>query len=396
MKLQFPLSASVIFLSFGAVSCQISDAEISTRGWTDPPLDTTQAGTGEYASAGTSGQDAPDNTEGSAGAGGSDAPNVYDGTAGTSETAGGAGGSTSGSDAGSGGSDAAGGTGGTTAAGSGGADAAGGSGGSASAGTGGGSSEPTCPTDYMLATHIVINVSWKETYALTAGSGQVHVWTKSHFVEDGSTASVESQTCGSTLPPIQTTQLAGDEKILPEIPNATWDAPNMPHFMGSATRDGDMVTVDPGVALVGLSMSNPKGVWPDAPDSIISVDHDGDGNAGVTAIPKQDGGFSAPPVNISLVNKTRADKLYLATRNIMTLSANVPGCPETYTGTANVTNFENHIIGCHVKGGDECSSGQTGFVDDNRTVYIVGSASFTSVRVSADATCADVRAAVPD
>ena len=249
-----------------------------------------------------------------------------------------------------------------------------------------------CPTDYSMATHIVINVSWKGTLALAAGSGKVHVWTKSHNVENGNTISVVSSSCGSVLPAIMTSSLAGSEKILPEIPDAAWDAPSMPTFTGTGTRSGDILNLDPGVALLGLSLSDPKAAWP-AASSISGVDHDGDGNSGLTATSKETDGFKAVPVNIS--RSARADKVYLAIRNIMTLTATAPGCPDSYMGTANVSKFENHIIGCHVKGGNECNSDQKQFVDDNRTVYVLGSATFSSQRVAADASCAAVRAALP-
>ncbi|HTU57826.1 MAG TPA: hypothetical protein VMF89_05320, partial [Polyangiales bacterium] len=85
----------------------------------------------------------------------------------------------------------------------------------------------------------------------------------------------------------------------------------------------------------------------------------------------------------------------LAIRTVMTLNSTVEGCPETYSGTANVSKFENHIIGCHVKDGGECNDTQKKFVDDNRTVYTVTSATFTAKRVADDASCAAVRAALP-
>ena len=266
----------------------------------------------------------------------------------------------------------------------------------AAAGSGGSAGEPAvedpCPSDYVMATHIVINVSWEGTLALAKGSGQVHVWTKSSFHEDGSTATIESQSCGSVLPPITTGALAGSEKILPEIPDTAWDAANMPKFTGTCTRNGDVVTVDPGVALVGLSMSDPTAAWP-AAKNISGVDHDGDGKSGLTAIPKETDGFKAIPTDIS--RSKRADKVYLAIRNMMTLTATAPECSESYSGTANVSKFENHVIGCHVKGGNECDDTQKKFVDDNRTVYVLGKATFSSMRVPATATCADVRAALP-
>jgi hypothetical protein len=259
----------------------------------------------------------------------------------------------------------------------------------AAAGSGGADS---CPTSYTTATHIVINVTWSGSLALSAGSGKIHVWSKSETLENGSTGAVVGQSCGSVLPAVTTSAIAGNEKILPEMLDAIWDKPTMPRFTGTLTKSGNTVTVDPGVALLGLSMSNPLDSWP-AATSITGVDHDGDGFLGVTSIPKTSAGFSAPPTDLG--KSHRADKLYLAIRNIMTLSSTFEGCPETTTGTATIKNFENHVIGCHVQNGGACNSDQISFVDSNRTVFKLGGATFTSQRVDADATCADVRAALP-
>jgi hypothetical protein len=184
----------------------------------------------------------------------------------------------------------------------------------------------------------------------------------------------------------------GGEKILPEIPDATWDKSSMPQFSGTATKTGNTVNASPGVALVGLTMTNPTGTWP-ARTSIMGVDHDSDGKLGLAAIPRSDSPYARIPLDIS--KSKRADRVDLAIRNIMTLSATVSGCPETYNGTANVTKFDNHVIGCHVYGGGECTDTQKKFVDDNSVVYTVGSATYKAKRVSASASCADVRGAVP-
>jgi hypothetical protein len=303
------------------------------------------------------------------------APAGAGGFAGSKAGVGGVGGSAAGAGAGAGGA-GVGGIGGMLAAGSGGTSGAGG----------------TCPTQYTTASHIVLNVTWDGSLAINSGSGKVDIWTKSKFVDNGTTATVESVSCGSVLPVIQETGIAGGKKVLPEIPTAAWDNANMPKFAGTSTKSGNTLTLSSGVGLVGLTMTNPTAAWPSA-TAITSADHDGDTKPGITAVPRDSGEYQAPPTSLSKTNF--ADKLYLATRNVMTMTATVAGCPQTYTGTANVTKFENHVIGCHVKGGGECNSTQAGFVDDNRTVYKVGTATFTSKVVSDNATCSEVRAALP-
>lgn len=387
MKLQFPLSIGVFVAGFSAVGCGVSDAEIPDRSWwNDAAVSETDGGVlsdGSVADAGSDGS-IYGNDASAAGAGGD------------SHQAG------SGGSAGAAGSSAVAGSGGTAGepepvagmGGQGGSIAEAGSGGGGSGGSAGGD---TCPTEYSMATHIVINVSWDGSLATAKGEGKVHLWTKSKMTESGSTSTVLSRPCGSTLPPIIPSAIAksitGTQKVLPEIPNATWEVASMPTFTGTATKSGNTVTMNPGPALVGLTMSNPTGTWPSVAN-IMGVDHDSDGKLGIVAIPKTTDGFQAIPVELA-TNPKRADKVYLAIRNIMTLTATVEGCPDSYSGTANVTKFDNHVIGCHVQGGSECNTDQRDFVDSNTTVYKIGSATFTAERVDDDASCADVRAAVP-
>jgi hypothetical protein len=378
MKLKFRISVGVLVASFGVVGCDVSDAEVPNRSWWDNDAAVADASVVEDSSVADSGAE----HDGSAYGNDSGSPN--EGGSGGAGGAGGSGGVAGAlqAPAGSGGS---GGEGGST-------EPVGGSGGSGGAGGSG----STCPTDYTMATHIVMDVKWpKKTYfgitIVEAGSGKVHIWTKSDFAEDGSTAEVVSRSCGSTLPPI--TALGG-EKLLPEIPNASWDEKTMPTFTGTATKTGNKILAEPGVALVGLTMGNPTGPWPSVGDALkMGVDHDNDGKKGIKAIPKSGGGYSLIPVDAG--RSKRADRVDLAIRNLMTLSSTVEGCPETYNGTADVSLFDNHIIGCHVKDGGECNQTQRDFVDSNRTVYEVTAATFTAKRIDADATCANVRAALP-
>ena len=365
-------------IAFSA-ACQIADAELP-----EPRVPySNEAGSDGHSEAGSSSLPVGGSASGAAGK----SANPVGGSGGKVAVggAGGAGGSAQGAAgmmASAGGSQ---GVAGKPAAGSGGSE-------QPAAGSGGGS---TCPTSYVAAAHIVLNVSWADSLALPEGSGKVHIWTKSKFNENGSSITTESQPCGSTLPKITTKPIAGEDTILLEIDPLAWDEPTMPRFTGTATKEGNTTTVSSGAALVGLSMSDPTAAWP-AATAITSVDHDGDGHPGITTKPRQTSGYDAPPVEIKLFGEPlRADELYLAIRNEMTLTSTTEGCPDSFSGTANVTKFDSHVIGCHVKGGSECTKDQKKFVDDNRTNYIVGSATFTSVRVSADATCEDVRAALP-
>jgi hypothetical protein len=59
------------------------------------------------------------------------------------------------------------------------------------------------------------------------------------------------------------------------------------------------------------------------------------------------------------------------------------------------THFDNHVMGCHVMGGQECTAAEATFVDNNRTIFQVSSATNQIKIVPDNATCADVRAALP-
>jgi len=250
----------------------------------------------------------------------------------------------------------------------------------------------TCATTYIVATHITIDVEWSGSLALAKGAGQVHLWSKSQFVETGDTATVVSKSCGSVLPEIKTTSLAGGYSVLPEIPDTAWDQPGMPMFTGTATRLATGWRVDPGVALVGLNMPDPSARWPDA-DEITGVDVDGDGNPGITAYPRVGGRFAAPPTNLS--QSAHVEELYLAIRSVLALTSTSSGCPAAYGGEAAVTGLDNHVIGCRVEGGIPCTDSERDFVDSNRTEYKIQGGSFVSHRVDDDVTCADVRALLP-
>jgi len=403
MKLQFPVAVGVFVVGFSAAACGVSDSQIPDGGfWANDSAVTADAGDPALSNtdAAVDGGGPAYGNDGSVDSGPSAGEGGSGGGGGSGEPQGGAGGADQPA-AGSGGGDPVGGMGGSGDVGGMGGSAAGGAGGMAAGGSGGaggtGGSGSTCPTKYAMATHVIMNVSWpKTTFAgitvVNAGTGKVHVWTKSAFDENGNMATVVSKSCGSALPAIQTTAIAGSEKLLPEIPNDVWDQSSMPSFTGSATKNGSAVSANPGTALVGLKMTDPNATWP-AVASVMGVDHDSDGHPGIHAVSKTDSGYTAVPADIN--RSKRTDRLDLATRATMTLSATVNGCPETYSGTANVTKFDNHVIGCHIQGGSECDTTQRNFVDSNRTVFTVTSATFSSKRVADAASCADVRAALP-
>lgn len=249
-----------------------------------------------------------------------------------------------------------------------------------------------CPTSFTIGTQVAFNVTWAGSLAIVAGSGPVNLWTKSKVTVNGGSMTLTTQACGTKLPEITTAAIAGGQKILPEFPDMVWDNAMMPSFTGTATQTGNMMNIESGVALLGLTMTDPLAPWP-AKDMIMGFDHDGDGNLGITSVPRTSDGFAAPPTDIG--QQMRTDKLYIATRNVASLSATVEGCPQSYSGVATIKNFDTHIIGCHVLNGADCDATQSTFVDDNTPIFMPMNGTFTTKVLPDTATCADVRTAMP-
>ncbi len=245
------------------------------------------------------------------------------------------------------------------------------------------------------AVHVMMNVTWPGTVGTAAGSGVAHVWTKSAFKIAGTAITATNAPCGSQVPDIVKNPIAGGGKTLVEFPAAVWNATAMPTFNVTGTQAGfavgSTVTMTATPVLVGLTMTDPNAAWP-ALAAITGADHDGDGKKGITAVPRDGGGYTLPPT--SLLQTSHADRLYIASRNTVALSGTRDTCT-SMKGTATVTHFDNHVIGCHVKGGGECTEAQYKFIDDNRTVYKVTSATYETKIIADGANCDAVRAALP-
>jgi hypothetical protein len=258
-------------------------------------------------------------------------------------------------------------------------------------------------------------VTWPGTTAGNAGSGTVHVWLLTKFTANGNNFTGTSQTCSLSLPDEQLNFLgsvaAGGSKIQITIPPGVWNAPSMPTYASTGSQTGwgpqNTFQIDSTLALIGLAL--PQGTdpityqWPSSswtfPQGTTFPDHDGDMNPGITATPLHTNGYVFPPTAVGLGGSApSADQVYLATRTAMTLSGSWSSCTDV-SGTAMVTLFDNHVVGCHITGGSTCSTGmantQADFLDQNRTLYTPGMATFVSKALPDTAACADALTAVP-
>jgi hypothetical protein len=330
-----------------------------------------------------------------------------------SEVASGGGAGKGGSSAGKGGSSAGkGGSAGTGEAGEGnpggggdpGAGNAGESGSESGRGGEAGSGRTDCEarSSWSEGVHYVLSVTWAGTTASESGEGQVELWSRIDYTASGDELEVELRACGSMLPETNLTAAGriatGGEKVLIEVPNNVWDSPSIPSTMTTGTHSGFGIgsTVEVGyVSQLGVVLETPTAEWPDSGADLETFDLEMDGFPGYTATPREGDGYVLPPTALGIVGSApAADRLYLVSRQAVTLSGTRTAC-DAHSGTAEVADFDNHVVGCHISGGDECTENQADFVDQNRMRYVVASATYEAKVLAEDATCADVRAALP-
>lgn len=276
-----------------------------------------------------------------------------------------------------------------------------------------------CPTDSTLTLggHISFAVTWSATTAASASSGSqtAHVRWLAKYTVNGNKLTGTQQTCSLSLPDVQLSAIgaiaAGGTKVQIEIPPSVWAQPSMPKFSGSATMSGwdppSTIESAPGIALVGINLpasADPETLkWPSSswsfPSGTTFTDSDGDSNPGVTAKPLNGNSYVYPPTAVGLGGLApAADEVYIVSRNRIGFSGKWTSCTDL-SGTATVTIFENHVVGCRVHDGSACTTSaansQADFIDQNRTVYTPGSATFVAKKLGNDASCADVLAALP-
>jgi hypothetical protein len=187
----------------------------------------------------------------------------------------------------------------------------------------------------------------------------------------------------------------------------------------------------PSTGLLGLTdasgYGDPTKAWPPICSSSSCLpagsftmadtqDDDGDGNVGITATPLSTGGYALPPT--TTIFAPVANAVYIVSRNTIQLNGmHAVDCTHG-TGTAKITAFDNHVIGCTTicpsglgtcttgSTPQKCTSAQVNFLDTNRTIYgydmTAGDLASTShpisgtvstVQLAAGSKCSDARAA---
>jgi hypothetical protein len=306
----------------------------------------------------------------------------------------------------------------------------------------------TPQTHEVIGIKVALDANWPAT-AGTMGcdessgcKGTIYIWLLSRFDVSGQMMTGTTTTCGNQIPTVELTQLgsesegvpSGGAKVTIQFPSSVWDAVAMNPLKAPVSSAGVLggwnvgssFKVDPTAASFGLKPSSPltagSATWPASQGDIASTDmndDDNDGHPGVTAIPSSTDGNSLPATGLSTTPPyaPQADKLYLVLRTGLSFYGSATSCTDM-SGTAKALVFNEHVVGCHVQGGGDCTPTQWDFVDQMSTVY-VGSGvtippgvaapsfapagitgTFTSKLMSNDADgggidCAAVRAALP-
>jgi hypothetical protein len=221
--------------------------------------------------------------------------------------------------------------------------------------------------------------------------------------------------CGIELPDFQSSMLLTPvETYGIRFPNGLFDSGNLTSFTINGTVSGSTptatYTTSPAAALLGLTLGNATtAVWPATITS--EVDEDNDTKPGITAaVVAPGGGYSYVPLNFFVVSNptgvARADELYVAIRQVTSVSAQFSDCDHAsgsvtvpqITDSSGVTPtkkyaIDSHVIGCrHASDGTDCTSAETTFVDNNQPVFVPAATTFSATRLPSNATCAAVRA----
>jgi hypothetical protein len=253
-----------------------------------------------------------------------------------------------------------------------------------------------------------------------SGSGNAVIWLLASET-GGATFTATTTPCGTRLPDLILNSagaiavggvpMGGTGKVQIQIPDSSFDtriARTYPVSGAPGWSTGDMISTQPMTGLLGLGATSPYEIsstaWPASCASSANcsgvtcsngacsggpggpfmgseiTDDDGDGLPGITAIPLTsacDAGpgcnYYDPPLSVGLGGSAPvADAVYVVSRNGFALSA-VRGAECTRaTGHASVTLFDTHVVGCHVKGGPDCTSAQVSFLDVSRPIFVDG------------------------
>jgi len=267
-----------------------------------------------------------------------------------------------------------------------------------------------CDLTGTFAVRSTATLSWEDALfgsdvVITHGTAQAvgyGLWT---VTRAGSDVLVEARGCGSDTPDLCSPFFS--EAYGQSFPSAIWDASTMP--TQSVTLDvatespGGTFSSVPSAAFLGFRFASgvdPLGTFPASAldPSLVWMDDDGDGQAGVSSLITAPGAASARcglnyaylPVDASL---SRAKSIHVGARTISHLSGAIDDC-DTLSGELFTDAVDGRVHGCTRVDDMPCDPTQSNFLDTQAKGQNIDSTTFVVVRLSkSDATCSDARAA---
>ena len=244
-----------------------------------------------------------------------------------------------------------------------------------------------------VGTKITLNVTWPQTLANNGGKGVINIWLLAHYDINGTAVTGTTETCRNDTPPIPLTSTGtlseGLDGSVPAVVLTAFDpsvwktinanpakAPTPTSGTLGGWNVGASMQIDPTNSVYGLAATSTFAKdttqWPGSEMALTTADladDDMDGHPGITITPSQAMGYSLPATAALQTPPVFADKLYVTLRTELELYGTSSTCNDV-SGTVNVKLLNNHIVGCELLGGADCSQAQWDFIDTNTTVYV--------------------------
>ncbi|MBN1655662.1 MAG: hypothetical protein JXA30_17995 [Deltaproteobacteria bacterium] len=256
-----------------------------------------------------------------------------------------------------------------------------------------------CDLSGTYALKVTVSVTWPDRDLTESGSGTYYSWSKLQATHSGDDVTGTLIECGKNAPAVASSVLPENYKI--NYLNAIFD--HSPSYLPGASISASLNGDSPGATFsmnrtalwMGTTMSDPiNDSWPSSASGLTQNDMDGDGKPGVSAVYLNSGSYDYPPTR-DWIPLNEADSVYLAARVVFSLNGTLTSCTQS-SGSASVTQTNTHIFGCNYAGSSQdCDASAGSFLDNNQGVFQPGNATYTLVKIDDEATCADVRAALP-
>jgi hypothetical protein len=259
----------------------------------------------------------------------------------------------------------------------------------------------SCNLSGTYALKMTLQATWPSGSVIAGGSGTFQFWMKLQGTHSGSSMAATLTECGRFIPDFRASLV--NENFNYGYPNSLFDGNFLPSSSATVTlgssSPGASFTLPPSATQMGINMADPiNGSWPSLASGIaagIRVDHDRDGDPGVTAVYSNTGGRVHPRTSSSVFGFNRADNPYVASRVSFSLNGSLSSCTQS-SGAASFSHVDTRIFACNRSGSTTgCTATEADFLDRNCLNYSLGSATYNLLKVADGASCATIRAALP-